>query len=76
MLWWVLGLWLLSPVLVPIVWLIGLLTRPQEISHRPTIDNERHQAAIEQMDRIMTGSSGGVAGHHHSDVGSKAKSWN
>jgi hypothetical protein len=73
MLWWVLGLWLLSPVLVPIVWLLGLLMRSQEISHRPIIDNERHQAA-KQMARVMTGTSGRVAGHHHSDVGDKAKS--
>jgi hypothetical protein len=30
--------------------------------------------AADQMARIMTASNGGVAGHHHSDVGGKAKS--
>jgi hypothetical protein len=44
MLWWALGLWLLSPALVPIFWLLGLLTRPQGIGPpqdlRSPIDNQ------------------------------------
>jgi hypothetical protein len=36
MLWWLVGLWLASPALLPIVWLLGSLTRaPQENLRRP-----------------------------------------
>ena len=28
MLWWLVGLWLLSPVLLPIFWLLGMLASP------------------------------------------------
>jgi hypothetical protein len=36
MLWWLVGLWLASPALLPIVWLLGSLRRaPQETLRRP-----------------------------------------
>ena len=39
MLWWLVGLWLSSPALLPIFWLVGSLTRapqenPKTASHR------------------------------------------
>jgi hypothetical protein len=39
MLWWLIGLWLASPALLPIVWLLGSLRRapqekPETASHR------------------------------------------
>ena len=43
MLWWIVGLWLLSPAVLPIVWLLGTVAssgRPRDAQARlPVVDS-------------------------------------
>ena len=39
MLWWLVGLWLLSPALVPIFWLLGMLPSSGRSEHSGPTDN-------------------------------------